>query len=74
MTKVIGRCKDCSDEWEHNYIGPHSAIIDTIDFLVGNTGQMAIDMKVEIRKDGIVGPEKLTMEAGPYEMTIDLTS
>lgn len=64
----------CDDSWQHEYMGEKSAILDTIDFLVGNTGLQNIDMKVEIRPDGVAGPEKLVMTAGPYEATIDLTS
>lgn len=74
MTKVLGRCRDCDDSWEHEYIGPHAAIMDTIDFLVGNTGLTNIDMRVDIRDDGVAGPENLVMTAGPYEIAIDLTS
>lgn len=74
MTKVIGKCVADNESWENDYIGPQSAIMDTIDFLVGNTGQKNINMEVKIRDDGVVGPEKLVLTAGHYEMTIDLTS
>ncbi len=74
MTKVIGKCNECDDSWEREYIGPHAAIMDTIDFLVGNTGLTNIDLRVDIRDDGVVGPERLIMTAGSYEMTIDLKS
>lgn len=74
MTKVNGKCLIDGEKWENNYIGPQSAIMDTINFLVANTGLKNIEMSVGIRDDGVVGPEKLVLTAGHYEMTIDLTS